>query len=167
MRTLIEKAANRTANALTIALAVLLICGILISVVNVSTRYIWGFTYRGGDEIQVYIMVMMTFVGAGIVSWRNQHLRLDLLSAAAPKPVGTVLNWFERGLALLVCGFVLWVAWSYTARVFGFGMRSDTAGIPLWIPHSALVAGFALICIGYLSVQLEDPTSKVANTREH
>jgi TRAP-type C4-dicarboxylate transport system permease small subunit len=38
----------------------------------------------GSDEIQVFIMVAMTFLGAAVVTRRNEHLRMDVFVKFMP-----------------------------------------------------------------------------------
>lgn len=147
---LIERLADRVYAGLAVVLALAFMAAVLMGFANALARYGWGATYRGADEIQVYVMVAMTFLGAGVVAWQNRHLRLDVLINGAPYTLRRLVRWGEAVLALVVCGFMINLSWIYMQRLRGFGMTSDTAGVPLWIPHAALVAGFCLIALAYV-----------------
>ena len=51
-------------------------------------RYVFGFALNGVDEIEIYILIWIAFLGAAVVTWRGLHLRMDVLvnalSGAAP-----------------------------------------------------------------------------------
>lgn len=142
--------ADRMYAALSTLLALMFIAAVAMSFANAVGRYVWGTTFRGADELQVYIMVAITFVGAGIVAWQNRHLRLDVLIGVAPRRVRKLVGLAETALALVICGFMIKLSFAYVQRLYGFGMTSDTAGLPLWIPHSTLVIGFSLIGLAYI-----------------
>ena len=68
-------------------LALLFIVAVLLNFTNVVGRYLFGISLLGSDEVQVFIMVGMTFLGAVVVTRRNQHLRMDVLVGFMPAPV--------------------------------------------------------------------------------
>lgn len=68
-------------------LALLFIVAVLLNFTNVVGRYLFGISLLGSDEVQVFIMVGMTFLGAVVVTQRNQHLRMDVLVGFMPAPV--------------------------------------------------------------------------------
>ena len=53
----------------------------------------------------------------------------------------------ELALVLVLAAFVLYVSLGYVAQMAGLDARSQNAGIPMWIPHSAIVMGFGLIAV--------------------
>ena len=53
----------------------------------------------------------------------------------------------ELLLLAVLGGFVLVESASYAWRIFTLGQTSNTAGIPMWLPHSGVALGFALITI--------------------
>jgi TRAP-type C4-dicarboxylate transport system permease small subunit len=114
---------------------------------NVVGRYGFGTSIAGGDEVQVYIMVWIAFLGAVLVSWRGEHLRMDVLAQRFPHAAQSVLKMIELGLVMTLAAFALWQSWNYTEQMIAIGRRSDNAGIPMWIPHSAVAVGFALILL--------------------
>ena len=59
----------------------------LLNFTNVLGRYLFGISLLGSDEVQVFIMVGMTFLGAAVVTRRNLHLRMDVLVRFMPAPV--------------------------------------------------------------------------------
>jgi C4-dicarboxylate transporter DctQ subunit len=110
-------------------------------------RYGFGRSISGADELQVYIMVWMAFGGAAVVSWRRSHLRMDVLVRFLPLKVQIILKVSEAILLIAMAGFALWQSWRYTEQMLALGRKSDVAAIPMWIPHSAVVAGFGLIAL--------------------
>ena len=146
----VRRAADALARMLEVVLAVALIGAVLLNFVNVIGRYGFGTTLTIADELQTYTMVWIAFLGAGIVTWRGVHLRMDVIAQRLPLSIQKGLGWVEAGLILVLGGLVTWVAWQYVAQMYGLQAKSQTAGIPMWIPHSAIVIGFALIVVASL-----------------
>jgi TRAP-type C4-dicarboxylate transport system permease small subunit len=128
-------------------LAVGLLIGISLNVINVVGRYLTGYALNGADEIEIYILIWMTFIGAALVSWRGGHLRMDVLIIACPPLVRWLVGLFEMLVMLTICTFVAWHSFKYVERMYALGAVSDIARIPTWIPHSAIAVGFAAMVL--------------------
>ena len=98
---------DRIARAIELTLALLFIVAVMLNFTNVVGRYLFGISLLGSDEVQVFIMVGMTFLGAVVVTQRNQHLRMDVLVGFMPAPVRTLLRIAEQLLLAVLAGFVL------------------------------------------------------------
>lgn len=142
-----RRAADLVARALEVALAIALIGAVALNFVNVVGRYGFGSTMTIADELQTYAMVWIAFLGAGVVTWRGAHLRMDVLAQRLPSRLQKILAWVEAALVLVLGSLITWVAWQYVAQMYHLAAKSQTAGIPMWIPHSALLVGFALIVL--------------------
>ena len=110
------------------------ILAVLLNFSNVVGRYLFGLSLLGSDEVQIFIMVGMTFLGAAVVTRRNMHLRMDVLVRFLPKPLQLALRVFEQLLLITLAGFVLAQSFDYAQRMKMIGRTSDMAGVPMWIP---------------------------------
>jgi TRAP-type C4-dicarboxylate transport system permease small subunit len=144
---LIDRAFDRVARVLELMLAVAFISTVLLNFANVVGRYVFGLSLLGADELQIFIMVGLTFIGAAIVSRRNMHLRMDVLVRFLPPPVRVALHVAEQLLLIALSGFVLTQSYDYASRMLMLGRTSDMAGVPMWIPHGTVAFGFALVLI--------------------
>jgi len=142
---------NRTIDALALGLEKLLglalIVAVVINFVNVVGRYILGSTFISADEVQIYIMVYIAFLGAAVATWRRIHLRMDVLVQRLPGGIKAALAAAELILILVLASLVLYVSSGYVRQMAGLDARSQNAGIAMWIPHSAIVLGFGLIAV--------------------
>jgi len=142
---------EKTVDALTFVvervLALALILGITLNFINVVGRYFAGFTITGVDEIEIYILITIAFIGAAAVTWRGEHLRMDVLLHACPLWLQRVVAVIETLVMLVVTGFVAWQSFLYVQRMYSLGAVSDIARVPTWIPHSAITIGFASMAI--------------------
>ena len=144
---MIDKAFDRIARIIELTLAFAFIFAVLLNFANVFGRYVLGYALLGADEVQVFIMVAMTFVGAAVVTRRNMHLRMDVLVQFMPAPVRLLLRVLELLLLIILAGFVLTQSVLYAQRMLSIGRISDMAGVPMWVPHGTVALGFGLMLI--------------------
>src|SRR5262245_51514888 len=83
-----------------------LLASILLNFGNVVGRYVFATTLISADELQVFALVAITFLGAAIVTWRAQHLRMDVLRPLFPPVLGSAVRMVETVLAGAVIVFV-------------------------------------------------------------
>lgn len=129
----------------------LVLCAVVgLNFVSAASRYIAGRAILGADEVQVYAMVWLVFVGGAVVAWRRTHLRMDVLSAKLAGRAARVRDVLENLLAVAACGVMSGVSLQFVAQIHGMGQHSDGAGIPMWIPHAAVLVGFVLMALAAL-----------------
>ena len=146
-RSAIARSCDHIAWAIERVLAIGLIVAILFNVINVTGRYVTGFTLTGIDELEVYLLIWIAFLNAAVVSWRRDHLRMDLIVKALPGPMRRVTHAFEALILLIVTTFVAYYSFVYVQRIVRLGAVSDMARVPTWIAHSAVFVGFALMAL--------------------
>lgn len=93
---------------------------------NVTGRYSGAFSIIGVDEVEI---------------------RMDVIVGACPYFIRKAVVLLEMAVMLAVVTFVGWQSFAYVQKVFMLGTVSDIAGIPMWIPHSAVCVSFVLIAI--------------------
>jgi TRAP-type C4-dicarboxylate transport system permease small subunit len=143
----IDRVFDRVARIIELILAFAFIFAVLLNFTNVFGRYVLGFSLLGADEVQVFIMIAMTFVGAAVVTRRNLHLRMDVLVQFMPEPARILLRGLELILLVVLAGFVFTQSYLYAQRMLSIDRTSDMAGVPMWIPHGTVALGFGLMLI--------------------
>jgi TRAP-type C4-dicarboxylate transport system permease small subunit len=141
----LERVGNRIIAVAERTLALGLIVAIVLDFTNVIGRYTSAFGLLGIDEIEIYILIWIAFVGAAAVTWRRQHLRMDVFLEACPLPVRRSVAAVEMVVMLGVCGFVGLQSYAYVTKIFALGAVSDIIGVPMWIPHVAVCLSFFAI----------------------
>lgn len=152
-------------------LAYAFIAAVALNFINVVGRYGFGRTILSADELQIFIMVFMTFLGAAVVAWRNQHLRMDVIVNALPVPLRRLISIVELTVIAVLAGFVLWNSSYYVKQMFVFGRVSDMGRVPMWIPHGAVALGFGLIafvaCLRLFQIFFGPPANAGKSGGEH
>lgn len=143
--TSIDAAIGRAIRVIELALAWILLGAIVLNFANVIGRYVFARTIFGADEVQIYGMIWIAFVGAAVVTWRGEHLRMDVLLSRFPSGVVRALRVIELVLVIALAAFVVYVSTRYTHSMFE--VKSSIGGIPMWIPHVSVAAGYLLIAL--------------------
>ena len=142
-----DRVIEKTAVVIEWVLALAFVFAVGLNFVNVIDRYLLGHSMMGADEVQIYIMVYMTFLGAVVVTSRKAHLRMDVLVQYFPRWLQSVIKVAEFALFITLACFVLVQSCRYTWQMFILGRKSDNMSIPMWIPHGAVALGFGLIAL--------------------
>lgn len=143
-------------------LAVLLLAVLCLSLVNVAGRYLLGRSVLWSDEVNVYAMIGLTWLGAAAGMWRRAEIRIDILADGLP---AGPRRWLAFGTDLTsagVCGYAAWLSVGYVLRLHRIGMVSDMAGLPLWIVHGMLPLSLGCMTLVFL---LRAMTGPVRNAR--
>jgi len=78
---------------------------------------------------------------------------MDVLLQHLPAKTKALLGAVELVLVVVLAGLVTVVAWQYVGQMYVLGARSQTAQIPMWIPHAAIALGFGLmVLVGLLKL---------------
>ena len=128
-------------------LALAFAAAVILSFINVIGRYGFGVGVMWADEIQIYIMIWMAFLGAVVVTWRKMHLRMDLLFKMLPAPMQRFVHLLELATLITLAGVVVYLSGQYAYNMFALGRLSDVAQVPMWIPHSGVALGFSFILL--------------------
>jgi C4-dicarboxylate transporter, DctQ subunit len=131
--------------ALTLAMAVILVYEVVArTVFNAPTIWV--------QEVAVYMLLALAFIGLAATSHVDEHVRVDLLTRKLNARVRQVL---EILICAAVAGFAciaLWGGWDMALQSFRFGRRSLTLlSVPQWLPQLLLPVGMGLFVLALTS----------------
>jgi len=124
------------------AVAMGLIC--LITFANVVVRYLTDASFAFTEEFSVFLLVVLTLVGAAAAFAHNRNIRVEFFAAMTPPPVQ---RWLEIGgllLTALLFAMVAWYGARFVADDWKYGTTSPGIGIPQWI-YSAWLPVLSLL----------------------
>lgn len=142
-----ERVLGRTMAIIERVLAYALLVAVALNFANVVGRYGFGRSLLGADEVQTYAMVAIAFLGAVVVAWRGEHLRMDIVARMLPDRGRNALAVAELALTVALAGFALVQSSRYVAEMARLGVKSPLAQIPMWLPHAVVALGFGLIAL--------------------
>jgi len=124
-------------------LGLLLIAMVLLNVINAGGRYLVGRSIPGADEILLYSMIWLVFLGLIQVTAHHRHLRLDLLERKLPRRGAALQRLLSDLLVAGLCGFLALQSLAVVERLGSIGQTSMSAGLPMAWVHGVLLFGLA------------------------
>jgi TRAP-type C4-dicarboxylate transport system permease small subunit len=116
--------------------------------INVVTRYIFGFSFATTEEISTFLMIWITYIGAGLALREGRLAAIDLFQDMIPPKTR---RYFRALLGVVILLFFAILAY-YGAKMVKFGWSQETwatqipRGIPyLAVPIGAVVFGLHLV----------------------
>ena len=129
---------NKVVGLFSRALGVILLLMVALNAANAIGRYFFDRAIEGADEVLVYSMIWLVFLGAALVAQKDKHLRFDLLER--------ILKAYRaRRVLFFVVTFVVFQSVQVIEKIGKVGQKSMALEIPMVIPHSAVLIGLLLI----------------------
>ncbi|MGP1395050.1 MAG: TRAP transporter small permease [Inquilinaceae bacterium] len=128
-------------------LGLVLIGAVLVNVVNASGRYLFSVAFTGADELMVFTMIFVVMTGAVLALAGRRHINISLIPSYAKGRTRHALHIVYDVVALGVASYVTYASWSFVTRIGALGTKSMTLGIPMTVPHSAILLGFAAMTL--------------------
>ena len=131
--------------------SVLILAGVAIIFANVVSRYLFDAAIFWAEEILIFMVVGLVAISAIAVSFNRAHLGMDLLLARTRGRVRQLIEAFITLVFVTCCGFVVVQSVEIVAAFHRTGTVSIAAGVPLVVPHTVLLIGFALMIVAILA----------------
>lgn len=138
---------DKLARALQAFLGVMLIAMVCLSVYNVISRYVFNSALLWADEIAVFAMIALAWLGAVVCGWRNADIRMEILTSLLPTAVQRWIMILQQFVIAVLCAWVALQALPYITRTYAIGMRSDASGFPVWLIHFVIPFSLVLIAV--------------------
>jgi TRAP-type C4-dicarboxylate transport system permease small subunit len=142
VRSTVAGFAGAATGAVRALLGFVLIAMVVLNVANAVGRYAFGAVLIGADELLVFGMVWMVMLGMLLVTADRCHIALDIFAARSGPRTRIVLCLITHAVIALGCGYAALQSFHFVARIAALGQTSMGLGIPMLIPHSALIVGF-------------------------
>jgi TRAP-type C4-dicarboxylate transport system permease small subunit len=150
--------------ALGLVLALCLTASMVVIVVDVAGRYLFSAPLKGADDLNSILIGVMIFTGLPLVTAREQHIRVDLLTGQFGARLREALR---RLFCLVAAGVLVVMALKLrdTADIFAdFGDRTPMLRLPI-APFAYAMAGLALLAAA-LELALAVIPDRVRRARE-
>lgn len=110
--------------------------------VDIVLRYFFSKPLLFADEVGVYCMIFVAFVGAALTLKMRRHIMVDLLYRRLPRKIQLWLDVITTILGTLVICIITWESadWVHYTYKSGF-MSPGVLETPMWIPMSLVPLG--------------------------
>ncbi|TWG97946.1 TRAP-type C4-dicarboxylate transport system permease small subunit [Mesorhizobium sp. J18] len=129
-----------------LALAMLVICEMIF------VRYILRQATIWQTDFVVFAATTSIFLGAPYVLLKKGHIGVDVIEHLVGEATRRRLRLAGCWLGFVFCVIMLVASWiNFHEAWVNNWTTSSVWGPPLWIPYSAVPAGFALLCLQYVA----------------
>ncbi|WP_417616189.1 TRAP transporter small permease [Oceanisphaera sp.] len=120
------------------------------TIANVFGRYLFSQSIYFTEELNEFLIVIITFIGLGYVTRKGRHIRMsalyDLLSTRYKK----LLMILIASLTAVAMFTLAWYALEYVTKLASRGRVTPALQIPLYLTYIWVVLGFAVTGIQYV-----------------
>ena len=122
----------------------------LITLGNVLTRYFTNASFAFTEEVSIYLLVVMTFVGAAGAFMRGHHLAITFLVQRLPARGRAAQRVFALACGIVMFGVLAWWGGLMWWDDFESGLTSPGLGVPQWWYTAAVPVLSVLIVLRLL-----------------
>ena len=146
---------NRAANGVTrVACAALGAAIFLITFIQVLFRYVLNSSLLWAEEVGIYAMVWLTFLGSSLLLREWGHIGITVFLRTASHRTRVRLLFGIEALMLLFLVFLAY--YGTTTAVFGFSRRSPSMGFSTWWLKLAVPIGAVLMTLNLVELIVTD-----------
>ncbi len=121
----------------------------LLTIGNVATRTLLGFSLAFAEELCRFLIVLVTFVGLSYAASRGRHIRMTALYDMLPLGPRRRLMIVINSTTALLMVYMAWLALEYLLVMARLGSVSPTLRVPLYLVYLAAPLGFVMAGMQY------------------
>jgi TRAP-type C4-dicarboxylate transport system permease small subunit len=114
------------------------------------TRYVLNDSFAWTEEIAVYCLIGVVFVGAAMCVRISRHIQVDLIYRYLPHGAARVLANLVLALQIVFFGYVSWLVYKYASLISDEMMV--TVEMPKSIVFYTVLAGFVMMTLRAIQV---------------
>lgn len=126
---------------LRLAASLLLLAMMIVTFIDVVGRYVFNAPLAGAYELTEVLLALVVFIGLPIVTFRREHVTVDLVTSRLPSVLRRGLAVFAGVVMLLVLAVL---AWRLGLLAIDFTEYGDTT-VNLKIPLGPVAAAMAVL----------------------
>lgn len=133
--------------ALGVASSVILLILMLLTVVDVVSRYLLNWPLRGAFEITELMLLVLIFAGLPLVSHADEHVTMDFIDRILGATGLKLLVRLVHVLTAAVMAFLAWQIWLKAGKISEYGDTTDVLKILVGPFVYFMAAMIALTCL--------------------
>ncbi|MGY0217544.1 TRAP transporter small permease [Endozoicomonadaceae bacterium StTr2] len=139
------------------------------SIANVFGRYLFNQSLYFSDELNQFLIVIITFMGLGYITRKGKHIRMSAFYDMWPAKVQKMAMIVIALLTAFVMFVLAWYALEYVQKLERRGRVTPALQVPLYLAYFWVAVGFFIAGIQYLltairNTDLADETVYISYT---
>ena len=120
------------------------------SIANVIGRFVFAHSLYFSEELNQFLIVLVTFVGLGYAARKGRHIRMSALYDQLSDRGRKLLMILIATVTSLVMFVLAYYSYEYVARLAKLGKVTPSMQIPLYLTYIWVPIGFVITGIQYL-----------------
>nr|WP_321248884.1 TRAP transporter small permease [uncultured Ruegeria sp.] len=120
------------------------------TIANVFGRYVFNQSIYFSEELNEFLIVIVTFMGLGYATRKGIHIRMSAIYDALPIKLRKALMVVIAATTAVVMAVLAWYALEYVQKVASRGRITPALQLPLYLTYVWVVIGLALASFQYL-----------------
>jgi len=121
-----------------------MLAAVALNFANIVGRYVFGWAIVWTEVVLVVWLSWSVCIGMMVVTYRGQHLAMDLLSTSLGGRLRTSNNALMFAVLVACLAYAAFQSAKVVMLMVKTGQTHPSIGFPLWIPNLAIFAGLAL-----------------------
>ncbi|WP_051631021.1 TRAP transporter small permease [Afifella pfennigii] len=126
-------------------------CSILLFT-NVVLRYVFLAPISWAEELSIYLLVWIVFVGASVAFRTHSHIVVDMLPRMLPPAGRRIVAILAATVTAAFLAVFLYYSAQHTLNVRALGQLTPVMQAPMWLTYLAMPVGSALMLIRNLQL---------------
>jgi len=124
--------------------AILMLIAVALNAANIVGRYVFFRPIASAEEIMLFLLVGIVFLGNAMVGFEGKQLRMDVILHALAPAWRRALDVAADLTMIAVCTILIVLGWPAVQMLAEFDQRSQAAEIPMVIPQALVPIGLGL-----------------------
>lgn len=120
------------------------------TIANVLGRYVFHQSIYFSEELNEFLIVIVTFMGLGYATRKGIHIRMSAIYDALPQKMRKILMIAIAASTSLMMAALAWFAYEYVSKVASRGRVTPSLQVPLYLTYIWVVVGLGLTSLQYL-----------------
>jgi TRAP-type C4-dicarboxylate transport system permease small subunit len=126
------------------------------TIANVLGRYVFHQSIYFSEELNEFLIVIVTFMGLGYATRKGIHIRMSAIYDALPLKARKILMIVIALTTAIMMAVLAWYAYEYVAKVARRGRVTPSLQVPLFLTYIWVVVGLALTSLQYFLTALRN-----------
>lgn len=127
---------------------------VFVCLLQVFCRYILNSSLSWPEELTIYLMAWMTFIGSAVAVKSSEHIAVDIVLIFLPPRIKNFCLIAIKIITLFIVLYLFKASFGLTAE--SMSMISDALGISMVWPRICMPLGAALMVLHLVNMTIED-----------
>ncbi|MGB0902251.1 TRAP transporter small permease [Halocynthiibacter sp.] len=120
------------------------------TIANVFGRYVFNQSIYFSEELNEFLIIIVTFMGLGYATRKGIHIRMSAIYDALPPKIRKGLMVVIAATTSVMMAILAWYAFEYVQKVASRGRITPALQLPLYLTYIWVVIGLAMASFQYL-----------------